>query len=464
VLRIGILGGGPAGYVGALRAAQLGASVTLIERRWLGGTCLHVGCIPTKTLVHAAGLYAELSAKGFRRSGLLLDNLRLDLEALRKRKDDTVHRLVTGIRGLLKEAGVELVEAEGRLEAPGVMTYRGDDGEVVVNSDYTLIATGSEPAAPPIPGIELAWTSEDALRFEEIPHRLLVIGAGVVGLEFASIYAAFGSRVTVVEMLERALPMEDAELGAELERQLKRAGITVHTGTRVLGLDECDGGFEAVFHKEGNGKDLHLECDRVLVATGRRPIFPGVDAEGLDLSVRNGAIVVDSRLRTTLLRTYAAGDCIGGHMLAHVASYEAETAVEHMVTERGEVEYAAVPRCVFTIPEVAAVGATEDDASETGQSVTVGRFPYRASGKALCAMHSEGFVKVIADERGKLIGGGIIGPHASDLIGELSVAVHNGLTLADVAGTVHAHPTLPEMVREACLDALGRPLHIPKGK
>jgi dihydrolipoamide dehydrogenase len=189
-----------------------------------------------------------------------------------------------------------------------------------------------------------------------------------------------------------------------------------------------------------------------------------VDAEGLDLSVRNGAIVVDSRLRTTLLRTYAAGDCIGGHMLAHVASYEAETAVEHMVTERGEVEYAAVPRCVFTIPEVAAVGATEDDASETGQSVTVGRFPYRASGKALCAMHSEGFVKVIADERGKLIGGGIIGPHASDLIGELSVAVHNGLTLADVAGTVHAHPTLPEMVREACLDALGRPLHIPKGK
>jgi dihydrolipoamide dehydrogenase len=462
--RIGILGGGPAGYVGALRAAQLGARVTLIERRWLGGACLHVGCIPTKVLVHAATLYSELSGKNFKRSGLCLDNLRYDADTLRKRKDDTVKRLVTGVRGLLKEAGVELVEAEGRLEAPGVLSYPGPDGEVVVEVDYALIATGSEPALPPVPGVELAWTSQEALEFAEIPGRLLVIGAGVVGLEFASIFNALGSRVTVVEMLERALPMEDAELGYELARRLKRAGITIHTDTRVSGIDELDEGYEVVFYKNGDGKDFHLECDRVLVATGRRPVFPGVDVEGLGLSVQQGAIVVDGRLRTTLPRTYAAGDCIGGHMLAHVASYEAEVAVEHMITERGEVEYAAVPRCVFAIPELAAVGATEDDVRETGQKVTVGRFPYRASGKALSGQHTEGLVKVVADERGKVIGGGIVGPHASELIGELCLAVHRGLSLSDVAGTVHPHPTLPEMVREASLDALGRPLHIPKGK
>ncbi len=464
MIRIGILGGGPAGYVGALRAAQLGAQVTLIERRWLGGTCLNVGCIPTKTLVHAATLYSELSGRGFKRSGLLLDNLRLDIESLRKRKSDTVKRLVTGVRGLLKEAGVELVEAEGRLVEPGILAYPGPDGEVTVEGDYTLIATGSESALPPVPGVELAWTSLEALEFTEIPERLLVIGAGVVGLEFATIFAAFGSRVTVVEMLERALPMEDTELSGELARQLKRAGITIHTNTRVSGIDELDEGYEVAFHKNDDERDLHLECDRVLVATGRRPIYPGVDAEGLGMSMRQNAIVVDGRLRTTLSRTYAAGDCIGGHMLAHVAGYEAEVAVEHMITERGEVEYAAVPRCIFTIPEIAAVGVTEDDVGETGQNVTVGRFPYRASGKALTAQHTEGLVKVIADEHGRVIGGGIVGPNASELIGELCLAVHNGLTLSDVVGTIHAHPSLPEMVREASLDALGRPLHIPRRK
>ena len=462
MIRIGILGGGPAGYVGALRAAQLGAQVTLIERRWLGGVCLHVGCIPTKTLVHAATLYTDLSSRGFNRSGLLLDNLRLDLEALRKRKSDTVKRLVTGIRGLLREAGVVLVEAEGRLVEPGVLAYPGPDGEVTVEADYTLIATGSEPALPPVPGTELAWTSQEALELEEIPERLLVVGAGVIGLEFASVYAAFGSRVTVVEMLERALPLEDAELGDSLTHQLKRAGITIHTNTRVLGIDELDEGYEVAFRRGGDEKDLHQECDRVLVATGRRPVYPGVDVEGLGLSTQQDAIVVDGRLRTTLPRTYAAGDCIGGYMLAHVASYEAEVAVEHMITERGEVEYGAVPRCAFTIPEVAAVGATEDDARETDQNITVGRFPYRASGKALSARHSEGMVKVIADENGRVIGGGIIGPNASELIGELGLAVQNGLSLSDVVGTIHAHPSLPEMIREASLDALGRPLHIPK--
>lgn len=459
---IAILGGGPAGYVGALRAAQLGARVTLVEERWLGGTCLHVGCIPTKTLVDAATLYRELSDRSFKRSGLVLDNLRFELDELRKRRDSTVKRLVTGVRGLLEKAGVEVVEARGKLSEPGVLRWENGDDEGVIEADYVLLSTGSQPAKPPVPGIELAWTSADAVALPEVPERLIVIGAGVIGLEFACIYSALGSEVTVVEMLERALPMEDAELTEVLSKQLKRAGITVHTDTRVLGVEELDdGGYEVTMSRNGDERDLRKECDRVLVATGRKPSLSGIDTGSLGLEVQQGGLVVDARLRTTLERTYAAGDCIGGHMLAHVASYEAEVAVEHMITEDGEVHYDCVPRCVFTIPELSAVGFSEDEAATAGIEVLVGCFPYRASGKALTAGHTAGLVKVIADAAdNRVIGGGVCGPRASELIAELALACANRLTLDQVAETIHAHPTLPEMVREASLDALGRALHI----
>ncbi|MBD3371406.1 MAG: dihydrolipoyl dehydrogenase [Candidatus Coatesbacteria bacterium] len=461
--RIAILGAGPAGYVGALRAAQLGAQVTLIEERWLGGTCLHVGCIPTKTLVHAATLYTELSDRSFKKSGLEIEGLRFNVEKLGKRRDQTVRRLVTGVRGLLEKAGVELIEARGRLEEPGVLAWETDDGgSGRVEADYALLCTGSEPSLPPVPGIELAWTSERAVALPEVPEELLIIGAGVIGLEFACIYSALGSRVTVVEMLDRALPMEDAELGEALAKQLKRAGIKLLTGIRVLGIEEsAEGGCEVTLTENGDEQDLRTSCDRVLVATGRKPRLNGVDAEALGLELQRGAIVVDARLRTTLERTYAAGDCIGGHMLAHVASYEAETAVEHMLTDHGEVHYDCVPRSVFSIPEISAVGCTEDEAAEAGIEVLVGRFPYRASGKALAGGHSEGFVKVIADaSNNRVIGGGVFGSGASELISEIALACRHKLTLDDVADTIHSHPTLPEMIREASLDALGRPLHI----
>lgn len=460
---IAILGGGPAGYVGALRAAQLGADVTLIEERWLGGTCLHVGCIPTKTLVHAATLYAELNSRSFKQSGLELDGIRVNIEKLGRRRDQTVNRLVTGIRGLLTKAGVNLVEARGRLEEPGLLSWEKPDGERgEVRADYVLLATGSQTWRPPVPGVELAWDSEDAVSLPEIPERLLVIGAGVIGLEFAGIYNALGSKVTVIEMLERALPMEDAELSEALARQLRRGGIELHTDTRVLGIEErAGGGFTVTYCKNCAEQELSMDCDRVLAAAGRSPRLDGVDAAALGLELQQGAIVVDARLRTTLDRTYAAGDCIGGHMLAHVASFEAETAVEHMLTDHGEVCYDCVPRSVFSIPELSAVGFTEDEAAEAGIEVLVGRFPYRASGKALTAGHTEGLVKVIADAAtNRVIGGGVFGPGASDLIAEIALACRHRLTLEQVVETIHSHPTLPEMVREASLGALGRPLHL----
>jgi len=460
VSRIAILGGGPAGYVGALRAAQLGAEVTLIEERWLGGTCLNVGCIPTKTLVHAATLYSELSERSFKRSGLVLEGLRFDIAALRKRKSDVVRRLVTGIRGLLSNAGVRLIEATGRLVEPGVLAWQGDSGEERVEADYILLSTGSEPSRPPVPGAELAWTSEEALELTEIPKHLLIIGAGVIGLEFASIYNALGSQVTVVEMLDQALPFEDAELATELAKLLKKAKIKLHTNTRVLGIDEGDDGDYAVtLTHNGNDDDLLVNCDRVLMATGRKPRLSGVDAEGLGLKTERGTIIVDDRMRTNLPGVYAAGDCVGGHMLAHVASYEAEVAVEHMITDSGRVDYGAVPRCTFTIPEVAGVGQTEADAKEAGIETVVGRFPYRALGKSLAAGNTTGFVKLIANSDYRLIGGGMIGPHASELIAEVALACEQKLTLHQLAETIHAHPSLPEMIREAALDALGRPLH-----
>jgi len=456
--QVGILGGGPGGYVCALRAAQLGLSVVLIEGERLGGTCLNTGCIPTKTLVKSADLYRELEhAEEF---GLFVGEKRVDYSAVVARKDRVVNTLVGGVEKLMKAANIRVVKGWGEFKEVGQLTVTTENGVELLHVENVVLATGSVPIRIPIPGADLpgVLTSEELLEERELPKRLVVIGGGVVGLEFASIYKAFGVQVSVVEMLPTLLPTIDEEIPKRLAPLLKRSGMDIFTKTGVKQIRQ-EG--ETLMVQVEDGKGLRdIPADRVLLSTGRKPSFRGINVESSGLETEKRAIKVNAQMQTNLPHVYAIGDLVGGIMLAHVASAEGIVAVEHIAGYPVEMKYNAIPSAIFTHPEIASVGYTEQELKASGKIYRASKFPFSANGKALALGESVGLVKILADEKGVIVGASIMGPQASSLIPELVLAVEKGLRAEDIARTVHAHPTLPEAIMEAAHGIDGKPLHL----
>jgi dihydrolipoamide dehydrogenase len=449
-----VIGGGPGGYVAALRAAQLGAKTAIVERDRMGGTCLVRGCIPTKALLQSAELYTM--AKTGAPFGLTADKIGFDWSVALKRKAGVVDQLVKGVEGLLKAGGVTMMRGTASLAGKGTVDISGER----LQAKDIIIATGSAIARIPLKGAELTIDSDQILELKEVPKQLAVIGGGVVGMEFAAMFAALGSKVTVFEMLPQVLPMVDADLVAAYTKHLSGLGGEVHTNAKVEEVTKHKGGLQVRFSSGGEGGSV--DADQVLLAVGRVPYTQGLEAEKAGVKLERGRVVVDAQLRTTADGVWAIGDVIGGIMLAHVASYEGVCAVENIVGHANRTpDYRAAPNCVYTDPEIAHVGLGEKEAKEQGLDVKIGKFPFAASGRALTLGQSEGFVKVIADaSSGKLLGAHIIGPRATDLIAEATLAVQNGLTLEQIDLTIHAHPTLPESLMEAALAAQGRAIHI----
>ena len=448
-----IVGGGPGGYVAAIRAAQLGAKTAIIEKDRLGGTCLVRGCIPTKALLQSSELYTM--AKGGAPFGLVADNIGFDWPAAQKRKTAVVNQLVKGVEGLLKAGGVTMITGSARLAGAGVIDVAGD----CLQAKDIVIATGSAISRIPLKGAELTIDSDGILELRETPKRLAVIGGGVVGMEFAAMFAALGSKVTVLEMLPQVLPMVDADLVNAYAKHLAGLGGEIHTSSKVAEVAKVGGRLQVRFSTGGEGGAV--DADQVLLAVGRSPYTEDLGAEAAGVKLERGRVVVDDHLRTSASGVWAIGDVIGGIMLAHVASYEGICAVENIAGHERTPDYHAAPNCIYTDPEIAHVGLGEKDAKERGLEIKVGRFPFVASGRALSLGQSEGFVKVVADaQSSRLLGVHIIGPRATDLIAEATLAIQNGMTLDQLDLTIHAHPTLPEALMEAALAAQGRAIHI----
>ncbi|MGC8788145.1 MAG: dihydrolipoyl dehydrogenase [Anaerolineae bacterium] len=455
---IAIIGAGPGGYVAALRAAQLGAKVVLIEKDKLGGVCLNWGCIPTKTLLRTAEVLklAQEAAE----YGVLVDGVRLDWPAAQKRKDGVVRRLTGGVKFLLEKAGVQLLPGTARFVSPTALEVAGTSGQERVEAKDYVIATGSRPASLPIPGLEGpgVLTSDDALALDTLPESLLVIGAGPIGVEFATLFRACDVQVTLVELLPRVLPTLDEDLGAEVERTLKKAKVAIYTGSQVSKVEAKNGKYAVTI--QGTKQQTVVEVDKILVAVGRRPNVEGLGLETLGVQVEKAGIKVDEFMRTNVPHVYAVGDVTGGILLAHVAMHEGVVAVENAMGLQRAMNYAAVPSCVFTTPEVASVGLSEEQAKQQGYDVRVGKFPFRGNGKALAHGEYEGLVKIVAESKyGQVLGVHIVGPHASDLIQEGTLALTLEATLDELEVTIHPHPTLSEAVAEAALAAKGRALH-----
>jgi dihydrolipoamide dehydrogenase len=452
-----VIGGGPGGYVAAIRARQLGMSVCLIEKDVLGGTCLNRGCIPTKAYYQNAAVLNTLARLS--EFSVRAENISFDLAGARERKDKVVARLSAGIGELLRGNQVDVIRGEASITAPGRVSVSGQGAAREIESGRILIATGSEPSIPAIPGADTPGVidSDAILDLDAPPQRLVIIGGGVIGIEFACIFNAFGSRVTVLEFLPEALGVLDREIIKRMRVALKKQRIDVQTQVCVERIERR--GEALVVTARGKKGDLSCEADAVLLAAGRRPRTGGLHLQDLGVACERGAILVDPNYETNVPGLFAIGDAIPGPMLAHVASEEGIVAVERMTGLGTSVNYDAIPACVFSFPEIATVGLSQEEAEARGIAIRTGRFPFTANGKALTMGETDGLVKVVADDSDLIIGIHIIGPHASDLIQEASVIVKNRLRLGDVIGTVHPHPTLGEAMAEAVMDAAGRSIH-----
>jgi dihydrolipoamide dehydrogenase len=459
---LAVVGAGPGGYVAAIRAAQLGLRVACVEKApALGGTCLNVGCIPSKALLDSSELYQQ-ARKGLAVHGVRTGDVALDLPAMMTRKDGVVRGLTQGVASLFKKNGVTWVRGAARLEAPGRLRVQGDDGEQALVARRVLLATGSEPAPLrelPFDG-ERIVSSTEALALSRVPGRLLVLGAGAVGLELGSVWSRLGAEVTVVEILDRILPGMDRGMATQLQRALERQGLRFRLETAARGAVRSGEGVRVTLAAPSETSDV--EADVVLVATGRRAYTEGLGARELGVaSDERGRIRVDGRFETSVPGVYAIGDAIPGPMLAHKAEEEGIAAVEGMAGRAGHVNYDAIASVVYTWPELASVGLTEEQAAERGLRVAVGTFPFLANGRARCLGESEGGVKVLADATtDRLLGVHVLGPRASDLIAEAALAIEFGASAEDLARTVHAHPTLPEATKEAALAAGKRAIHV----
>lgn len=447
-----VIGGGPGGYTAAARAAALGLKVACVEREpLLGGVCLREGCIPSKALLESSEHLAFLRGRADEH-GLRVGEVSTDLGAMQARKERVVERLAGDVAALLARAGVDVIRGIARLLGGGRVEVTGTDGAAsVLEANRVLLATGSEPAALPMLPFdgERVVSSSGALAFDRVPGHLAVVGAGAIGLELGSVWARLGAQVTIVEALPRAAPTLDGQVGRVLERSLRKQGLELRANTRVAAATVEAEGLRLTLEGEGAGE---LRCDRALVAVGRRPLTRGLGLEtaGVASEASTGRVRVDARYRTTAEGVWAVGDLVDGPMLAHKASAEGVAAVEGMAGLAGEVDYDAVPWAVYTWPEVGTVGATEEQLKERGVPYRSGAVPFGAVGRAWCAGETEGLAKVLAHARsGRLLGVHVVGARASDLVAEAALALAQGLTTADLAGAVHAHPTYAEALMEA---------------
>jgi dihydrolipoamide dehydrogenase len=454
-----VIGAGPGGYVAALRASQLGAKVGIVEDTYIGGVCLNVGCIPSKALLRSAEVYETLGeAKQF---GIVVDGtVEPDWPAIQAIKEQAVKRLTGGVGVLLRKANVAIYEGRGRLRDQHTVEVSAADGTQRLTADKVIIATGSRPIRLPLPGFDLPGVldSTGALSLESLPDSLLIVGGGVIGVEFANIFASFGVQVTVVEMLDRLLPMMDPEISTEVTRSLRRKKVASYVDSRASGIGQR-GDLLRVSVTTPKGEE-QFDVEKVLVSVGRRPNVEDLGLEAIGVRVERG-IVVNERMETNVPGVYAIGDVTGKWWLAHVASKEGVVAAENACGHPARSNYKSVPSCVFTHPEVATVGLTEEQARAQGYDVLVGKFPFLANGKAVTYGERGGFVKVVSERKyGEVLGLHIVGPHASDLVLEGGLALQLEATLDEIDATTHAHPTLGESIAEAALDAQGRALQI----
>lgn len=451
------IGAGPGGYVGAIRAAQLGFKTAVIEKGdTLGGTCLNVGCIPSKALLESSELYAQ-AKKDFNTHGISVTDLKVNLEQMQSRKSKIVKDLTEGIRFLFKKNKIESLHGFATLLSSNLIQVKKNDGNLiqVKATQAIVLATGSVPNE--LPGLTIdekkIVTSTGALSFSEVPKKLVVVGGGVIGLELGSVWARLGSEVTVVEYSEQICPFLDKEIVKHFRRSLEKQGIKFVTGAKVLKVDDQGKEMSLIYEDLKTKTQNSISCDRVLVSTGRRPYSEGLGLEDLGVKKdQRGFVQVGTHFETSVPGVYAIGDLIPGSMLAHKAEEEGVALAEILAGQAGHVNYHTLPSVIYTFPEVASVGLTEEQAKDKGLDVQIGTFPFIANGRAKALGVTEGLCKIIADSKtDKILGGHIIGPRASELLGEIVIAMEFGGSSEDLARSFHAHPTLNEVVREAAL-------------
>jgi dihydrolipoamide dehydrogenase len=447
---LAIIGSGPGGYIAALYASRLKMKVCVIEKDLLGGTCLNRGCIPTKVMLNSASILSQI--KSARQHGIDVGEARLDFPAVSSRKNEVVTRLRAGIETLFRAGGINLIKGSARISGPNSIKI---DSKDEISAENIIIAAGSRPLA--LPGITIdetdIYSSDGILMLAKLPKSILIIGGGAIGAEFASLFNAFGVKVTIVELLERLIPMQSREASRKLETIFKKRGIDVITGSKVEAIEK-KGGLKIKL--SGNRE---IESEKALVSVGRRPAIEGLGCEDLGIRIENGKIVVDKNLKTSIKNIYAIGDCVEGPQLAHKASYDGILACDNIAGNARKTDYSNIPNCIYTDPEVASVGLVEETAKEKFPEAKVAKFPYLASGKAYLLGKSEGFIKLIGDPKGNILGVEIMGEGACDLIGEAVIARSAGMNIKDLAHAVHGHPTLSEIIQEAAHIFTGTPIH-----
>lgn len=454
-----VVGAGPGGYVAAIRAAQLGQKVTIVDKNSLGGTCLNVGCIPSKALIEAGHLASN--AKGNEEIGITSENVKVDFAKVQEWKGGIVNRLTSGVESLLKGNKVDIVNGEVYFVDKNTAKVMDEKQSQTYTFKDCIIATGSSPIEiPSFPFSERVLDSTGGLNLSEIPKSMVVIGGGYIGTELGSAYANFGTKVTIIEGEKDILGTFEKSMTAVVKRRLKKNDVTIVTSAMAKGVTESEDGVEVTY--EAKGEEVTVKADYVLVTVGRRPNTSeiGLEQVGIELDER-GLIKVDKQCRTNIDNIYAIGDVVAGLPLAHKASYEGKIAAEAIGGKKSEVDYIAMPAVVFTDPEMASVGYTEKEAKDAGIKVKAAKFPFAANGRALSLNDSDGSLKLITrEEDGLVIGGQIVGANASDLIGEICLAIEAGMTAEDIALTIHAHPTLGEITMEAAEVSLGTPIHM----
>ena len=461
---IAVVGAGPGGYVAAIRAAQLGMKVVCIDKRAaLGGTCLNIGCIPSKALLDSTELYAVAKSR-LARHGIQAGEVTVDLKAMMARKDHVVKGLTDGVAYLFKKNHITFVQGSARLAGSGKLAIKRTQGAgEMLEAKAIILATGSEPVALPALRFDgnAILSSTEALSLDKIPTHLIVVGGGYIGLELGSVWARLGAKVTVIEFLPRILALGDAEIAAQLHKMLGKQGLTFHIETKVIGASVQGG--HVIVNAQAKGESVLFQGDKVLVAVGRRPFTAGLGLEeaGVAVDEHSGRVLVNESFETRVPGVFAIGDLIAGPMLAHKAQEEGIALAEQLAGKKTHVNYATIPSIIYTSPEVAGVGQTEEQVKESGRAYRVGKFPFQANGRARSLDEAEGFVKVIADaETDRLLGVHILGPRASELIAEAVLAMEFAGSAEDIARTCHAHPTLSEAVHEAALAVDKRAIHI----
>ncbi|GAA6513234.1 dihydrolipoyl dehydrogenase [Phocea massiliensis] len=459
-----VIGAGPGGYEAAIRAAQLGLTTALVENRQVGGTCLNRGCIPTKALLHAAALYRGVQE--FESVGLCAQGVSFDIQKVHDRKNQVIEQLRSGIEQLIKANKIDLYQGTGTLTGPHSVTVATGEGPVELAGENILVATGSKPSRPPIPGLDLphVGTSDEFLFLEDkLYENLIIIGGGVIGVEFASVYQSFGCKVTIVEAMDRILPPMDREISQNLAMILKKRGVAIHTGAMVERLEETPEGIACHFTQKG--KEQVVTADGVLVAIGRRPNTDGLFAEGFSVEMERGRIVTDEAFRTNVPSIRAIGDVTAKIQLAHMASAQGLTAVELIAGKEPSICLTAVPGCVYTDPEIATVGLTEEECKEKGIAVHKGKYIMSGNGKSIIEQADRGFIKLLFDEKTDvLLGAHLMCCRATDLISELSTAIVNKLTSKELSSVIRPHPTFTEAVTEAVESAHGMAIHLAPAK